>query len=192
MRSKLVELAAILSFIGPATAQSIESEWSIDPAFEFSIRCSQAPHRIEFSGLTGTFINQLYLKVENSQLSRLEYSTPTDSPHHWMKPEAPVVYRTAMNHGRSKVESKRVFRKSGSETISRIDVSLDASAAQDKLDLVASDFVTYGKWSIFKKPGTLTLQESTSIFVDGKLSQSSSTSWNNCRLMTKDGEDVYF
>ena len=192
MNRALAAFVVILTFIGTAEAQSEQFKWSVDPAFEFSIRCSAPPHRVEFGGLSGTFIKQIYLKVADGQLSLLRYSTSVGIPHRWINSESPVVYRSPKNHGKSKIESKRTFRKVDNDTISRIEVSLDASAAQDSLDLYISDFVTYGKWSIFKQPGMLTFNESTSLFVDGKLSQSSSTSWDACHLMTKDGEDVRF
>lgn len=194
---QLISFAMVLAFVGgiavePAAAQSEKSGWSIDPEFEFSIRCSKPPHRVAFSGLSGTIVNQIYMRVGDGQLSRLQYSTSLDSPHDWQNSETPVVYRNSTSNGKSKIESKRIFRKSDSDSISRIEVSLDASAVQDKLALLLSDFVTYGKWSIFKNSGTLTLEENTSIFEDGKLSQSSSTYWTRCRLMNKDGEGVYF
>lgn len=189
---KLVAFVAALTIIQPVAAQAVQTDWSVDPAFEFSLRCSKAPRRVEFAGLSGTLVNQIYLKLAGDQLTRLAYSTAIDTPHDWMNSESPVVYSRSNKVGNSKIQSERRYRKSGSDTISNIVVTLDASAAQDMLSILMSDFVTYGKWSIFKKSGTLTLEENTSTFVNGTLSQSASTYWTACKLMTADGTDIYF
>lgn len=195
-KRQLILFVGVLAFIGgtavESAAQTLPSGWAIDPEFEFSIRCSKPPHPVEFAGLSGVIVNQIYIRVGDGQLSRLQYSTPLDSPHYWQNSETPVVYRNLTHEGKSKVESKRKFRKSDSESISRIEVSLDASAAQSGLELLLTDFVTYGSWTILKTSGTLTLEENTSIMENGKLTKSLSTYWTRCQLMSKDGAGVYF
>lgn len=191
LRRQLVLTILILIAALPVTARSDQTDWVIEPKFEFSIRCSKKPERIEYAGMSGVIVNQIYLKVEGGNLSRLEYLTSINSPHDWST-ESPVFYTNVKYGGKSKIESTRKYKKTVTETTSRIEVSLDASAAQDTLNLLLSDFVTFGNWTIHKNSKTLTLEENTSIFVDGKLNKSSSTYWTACKLMTYDGKDVYF
>lgn len=183
--------ASITQTASPAPAPK-QRDWNVESPFEFSIRCSKPARRVEFGGFSNMFVEQIYLRFKYGQLSRLSYSTTQDAPHKWMNSESPVTYTSTTEQGKSKIQSERGHRKIGTETISNITVTLDASDAGDMLERLLSDFVTHGAWEIVKKAGSLTLSEKTSTLTNGKLTQSAASYWVDCNLMTADGDSVYF
>lgn len=180
-------LAWVVSF---SVCAQQTTEWPLESATDFSLRCSKAARSVQIGGLTGRFIDQIYLHLSSGRLSRLRYSTSDDAPRQWYNSEQQVTYVDQRAGGRSQIEAQRRFRRLGGESYTSILIELDASKAQSDLDLLITDFVTLGKWEIQRKGLGVALKETTSILKDGKLQDASSDYWTSCRLMSPDGADT--
>jgi hypothetical protein len=183
----LVTAALIAS---PAFGQPT-TNWQVEPEPDFSVRCSKPPRTVQFGGLPAQhFVEQIQLQLSAGRLSRLRYSTSVEAPHHWYNSENAVLYVDKKAGGKSTIETQRRYRHLNGANLTAIVMTLDASAAQSDLDLLVTDFITFGKWELQRKDMMVSLKETTSILKDGKLQDASADYWTACRLMTVNGNEI--
>lgn len=168
-----------------------QSEWTQSVLVDFSIRCSKPPRTTAVGALPAiTFVDQIYLRFADGELTRLRYSTSINEPHNWYNSEAPVQYTDQRKGGKSIVDAKMSYRHYNGENETTVELALDARAEQSDLSLLLTDMVTLGKWEIQRRGLGATLRETTSTIADGKLREASADVWSSCRLMTASGAPI--
>lgn len=167
-----------------------QSEWTQSKHVDFSIRCSKSPHTTAIGTLSATYIDQIYLRFADGELTRLRYSTPIEAPHVWENSEEAVRYIDQREGGKSIIDAKLSYRHHNGENQTRVQLSLDATAVQSEWLSLVPDMITLGKWEINRRDLEVTLHETTSTITDGKLLNASADVWRSCRLMTASGAPI--
>ncbi len=189
----IAALVIILSaaYFLPALAQAPKINETVDSNFQFSIRCSKGPRVAVFAGIMTVWYDLVYLKWEADTLTRQVYSIASDSPHIWRSNEEPLIYTDKNLGGKSSISVERVESKFEKNVINRVSITLDASGVDQDLQALIGDYITHGQWEIFKDSDSLSgsLKETTSSYYKGKLSKTTNSHWNECRLMTPSGSD---